>query len=139
MAFFQFVRFFEIPENTEGQSVQLGISPDKELIIELISGNALIPTGQFMNGTLQIIPPANADGSSRENGLYTIIANKAGAFTDALDFFPFSQQLHVFADPGTTVNIIINRFHGATGIGIVNLTMTGQILDAGTSGPSVDL
>jgi hypothetical protein len=126
MAFFQFVRFFEIPENTEGQSVQLGISPDKELIIELISGNALIPTGQFMNGTLQII-------------LYTIIANKAGAFTDALDFFPFSQQLHVFADPGTTVNIIINRFHGATGIGIVNLTMTGQILDAGTSGPSVDL
>jgi hypothetical protein len=145
VAFFQFFRGYQIAANDEGGSIEFTVPADKELIIEFISGDGNIPAGQAIYVVFQLISPPPPDGGTGgTTGIYFVPAQRVGSFDSESDIFVFSESMSVHADPGTRVFIVVQRLgitfptnFNTTGGG--NFTMTGQILDAGTSGISVNL
>jgi hypothetical protein len=135
MAFFQFSRGYQITANASGGSLEFTVSTDKELVIEFVSGDGNIPSGQVFFVVFRLIsPPPAAGGTSVTTGVYFIPVERAGSVSPSSDIFVFAQSMRVHVDPGTKVLI---TFPAGTGQG--NFTMTGQILDAGSSGTSVNL
>jgi hypothetical protein len=66
------------------------------------------------------------------NGAYFIPVQMTGLASPSSDIFVFAQSMRVHVDPGTKVSITL-----PAGTGQGNFTMTGQILDAGTSETTV--
>jgi hypothetical protein len=129
MAFFQFFRNYQVSADGSGASLEFTVPTNKELIIEFVSGSGNVLSGQIFFVVFQLV---SDDNTSKTTGVYFIPVQMAGAASPSSDIFVFAQSMRVHVDPGTKVLITL-----PAGTGQGSFTMTGQILDAGTSGTSV--
>lgn len=134
MAFFQFFRSYQIAENASSKNLEFTVPSQKELIIEFVSGSGSFPSGQIIFVAFQLISSSAQGDTGKPTGSYFIPVQRAGSGSLSTDIFVFAQSMRVHANPGTRVLI---TFPVENGEG--NFTMTGQILDAGSSGTSVNL
>jgi hypothetical protein len=95
----------------------------KRLVIEFISASGQVPLGQHVEswGVLTVAPPT---GGAQHELLVT--AQPPAVIGDAL--FRTSQQVRLYADPGTSVQTIIRRNSGA-GSATFLMTVSGHLVD----------
>ncbi len=84
-----------------GQNGFVSVPKDRRLVIEYLSGEGFLPSGQKM--LFGIICTVNGNSARHYFGTHTI-----GKF-GAPDYYWFSEQVKLYADPGTTVMLRADR------------------------------
>lgn len=106
-------------------SATFNVPKNQRLVIENISAHISIPLGQELSGGLQVSTVVN-----EVQGFHFIFVPETGASGD-FDDFNGGQQVRIYADPGTTVNIIAgkNDFTCPNNLcGTLDVTISGYLL-----------
>jgi hypothetical protein len=134
MAFFQIKRGLWVDEGQLEQRQEVMVPTSYELIMEFISGFVVLTAGELPGVSLELYAP---DQSSV--GTYYFPLSKVGTeVSQDRDGFILSQPIRVHADPGSKIVIVLQRI-GTAKVEVGDVTITGELLDAGSSGPSVAL
>jgi hypothetical protein len=125
---FQWFAFPQLPENTLGTSLDPILVPaDKRLVIEFVSATAIIQaTGQIAEVGLSTTVNSNV-------GNYRVPLNRTGTVTDlsgTQERFQGSQQMRVYADPGTQVQVSVGRTTPGSGIADFSVSISGYLVNA---------
>jgi hypothetical protein len=112
-----------LPNGTGGQNGFVAVPQGKRLVIEYASGEAFLPTGQ--KGLFSVITTLQGATTGTRHYLQTQPMGKFGA----PDYFRAGQVVRLYADPGTTVMLRIDR-DLATGDGLARMSISGYLLNA---------
>jgi hypothetical protein len=103
------------------EEMDIAVPAGKRLVIEFMSAQVRIPTGQFVTGEFA----TTVGGLSAVHYLAMTPQGKFGGG----DIFALSQPMEVSADPNTPVRIHMFR-SDVTGQGFVQLSVSGYLVDA---------
>jgi len=93
-----------IPPGQFTATDSLTVPAGKRLVIDFASETVNVPTGQHMWVRIR----TTTNGSTNEFTLTPSVVCLCGA--DNSDFLAGNQPLHLYADPGTTVSVVVNMF-----------------------------
>ncbi|MGB8910102.1 MAG: hypothetical protein WCC84_15260 [Candidatus Cybelea sp.] len=120
---FQAAVQIDLPNGTEGQNGFVAVPSGKRLVIEYVSGEAFLPTGQTC-----LFSVITTIGGASVGTSHYLVSYAMGNF-GAPDCFVAGQVVRLFADPGTTVMLRADR-DAASGAGIARMSLSGQLVDA---------
>lgn len=114
---------FEInlPVGTGGQNAGFQVPAGKRLVIEYVSGDALMPTGQKC--LFSIFTSLAGQPTGTRHLLETTTLGQFGASVS----FRASQVVRLYADPGTTVMLRADR-DVATGTAVARMSLSGHLV-----------
>jgi hypothetical protein len=107
-----------VPKNFAGQNGFFDVPKDKCLVIEYISGEAYMPTGQ--KALFGIITTAGGTEVRHYLGTHELAAFGAS------DYYWVSRPAHIYADPGTTVTLRADR-DADTGTATFRMSISGRL------------
>ena len=110
-----------LPNGTGGQNAAFQVPAGKRLVIEYVSGDAFMPTGQKC--LFSIFTSLAGQATGTQHVLETVALGKFGA----TDQFRTAQVVRLFADPGTTVMLRADR-DLATGTATARMSLSGQLV-----------
>lgn len=110
-----------LPAGTGGQNAFVQVPAGKRLVIEYVSGDALMPTGQKC--LLSVLTLLAGQTTATQHRLETVALGKFGA----TDHFRAAQVVRLYADPGTTVTLRADR-DLATGTATARMSLSGKLV-----------
>jgi hypothetical protein len=118
---FQVQTNFEIPGGTPGTRLVMATIPKHDrLVIKYFSCDADVPGGQFLGVSLT----TNGGGAAH----FSFLAAKLGTIPPTgEDVLIISQQVRIFADPTTNVELEIERSSSAGGV-LGSCTLAGELV-----------
>jgi hypothetical protein len=111
-----------LPTGTEGQNGFVNVPTGKRLIIEYVSGQAFLPTGQKALFSVIVSLQGQPTGTS-----HFLESTAVGAF-GGQDCFQCGRLVRLYADPGTIVMLRTDR-DSPTGAGNSRMTLSGHLVD----------
>ena len=118
---FQISLPLSLPNGTGGQNAAFQVPAGKRLVIEYVSGDALMPTGQKC--LFSIFTSLAGQATGTQHVLETVALGKFGA----TDQFRTAQVVRLYADPGTNVTLRADR-DLATGTATARMSLAGQLV-----------
>ncbi len=119
---FQAAVEIKLPNGFGGENGFVAVPKGKRLVIEYVSGEAFLPTGQ--KGLFSVIVSLQGQTTGTRHYLASTPMGKFGA----PDYFRAGQVVRLYADPGTTVMLRIDR-DIATGEGLARMSLSGHLVD----------
>jgi hypothetical protein len=110
-----------LPPGTEGQNGFVNVPAGKRLVIEYVSGQAFLPTGQ--KALFSVI--VSLQGQNIGTWHY-LESSAIGAF-GSQDCFQCGRMVRLYADPGTTVMLRTDRDSPA-GTGLSRMSLSGHFV-----------
>jgi hypothetical protein len=107
-----------VPPNFAGENGFFDVPKDKCLVIDYISGEAYMPTGQ--KALFGIITTGGGTQVRHYLGTHALTAFGAS------DYYWVSGPAHIYADPGTTVTLRADR-DAATGSATFRMSVSGHL------------
>jgi hypothetical protein len=111
-----------MPSGTEGQNGSVAVPAGKRLVIEYVSGEAFVPTGQ--KAVFSVITTIGGASTGMRHYLHT---DAMGSF-GAPDYFRAGQVVRLYADPGTGVMLRADR-DAATGDALARMSISGYFVN----------
>ena len=110
-----------LPAGTGGQNAFVQVPAGKRLVIEYVSGDALMPTGQKC--LFSVLTSLAGQTTATQHRLETGALGKFGA----PDLFRTAQVLRLYAVPGTTVTLRADR-DNTTGAATARMSLSGKLV-----------
>ena len=110
-----------MPNGTGGQNAGFQVPAGKRLVIEYVSGDASMPTGQKC--LFSIFTSLAGQTTGTRHVLETAALGKLGA----TDHFQTAQVVRLYADPGTAVTLRADR-DLATGTATARMSLSGHLI-----------
>ena len=111
-----------LPPSTEGQNGFVKVPTHKRLVIEYVSGQAFLPSGQKALFSVIVSLQGQPTGTS-----HYLESTAVGAF-GGQDCFQCGRPVRLYADGGTTVMLRTDR-DAPSGTGIARMTLSGHLID----------
>jgi hypothetical protein len=115
---FQATFSVNMPANTEGQNAGYNVPAGKRLIIEFVSFEAFVPTGQ--KASFSIFVQHQGEPNAIQHYLECIPNGGSGG----QDLFLCGRMVRLYADPGTQVMLRTDR-NAPTGTATARMTFSG--------------
>ena len=112
----------QLPPGTGGQNGSVTVPKGKRLVIEYVSGEAFLPTGQKC--LFSVITSLKGQTTGTRHYLESAPYGKFGA----PDYFRAAQLVRLYADPGTTVMLRADR-DLAGGDGLARMSLSGYLIN----------
>jgi len=119
---FQAAVEIRVPNGFGGENGSVTVPKGKRLVIEYVSGEAFLPTGQ--KGLFSVIVSLQGQAAGTRHYLESIPMGKFGA----PDYFRAGQVVRLYADQGTNVMLRIDR-DIAAGDGLARMSLSGHLVD----------
>lgn len=110
-----------LPPGTEGQNGFVTVPAGKRLVIEYVSGQAFLPTGQ--KALFSVIVSLQGQSTGTWHYLESTVVGPFGS----QDCFQCGRMVKLYADPGTTVMLRTDR-DSPTGTGLSRMTLSGHFV-----------
>ena len=110
-----------LPAGTEGQNGFVTVPAGKRLVIEYVSGQAFLPTGQ--KALFSVIVSLQGQATGTWHYLESTVVGPFGS----QDCFQCGRPVKLYADPGTTVMLRTDR-NSPTGAGLSRMTLSGHLV-----------
>lgn len=111
----------DLPPSTEGQNGFVTVPAGKRLVIEYVSGQAFLPSGQ--KALFSVIVSLQGQSTGTWHYLESTVVGPFGS----QDCFQCGRLVKLYADPGTTVMLRTDR-DSPTGTGISRMTLSGHLV-----------
>ena len=110
-----------LPPGTEGQNGFVTVPAGKRLVIEYVSAQAFLPSGQ--KGLFSVIVSLQGQATGTWHYLESTVVGPFGG----QDCFQCGRLVKLYADPGTTVMLRTDR-DSPTGSGLSRMTLSGHLV-----------
>jgi hypothetical protein len=111
-----------LPDGTGGQNGFVTVPAQKRLVIEYVSGEAFMPTGQKC-----VFSVITTIGGASTGARHYLDSDAMGKF-GAPDYFRAGQVVRLYADPKTTVMLRADR-DLAVGSATARMSISGHLID----------
>jgi hypothetical protein len=111
-----------LPAGTEGQNGFVTVPNGKRLVIEYVSGQAFLPSGQ--KALFSVIVSLQGQSTGTWHYLESTVVGPFGS----QDCFQCGRMVKLYADAGTTVMLRTDR-DSPTGAGLSRMTLSGHLLN----------
>jgi hypothetical protein len=112
-----------LPAGTEGQNGFVTVPADRRLVIDYVSGEGFVPSGQKC--VFSVITSLNGAASGTTHYLRSVQMGPFGG----KDLSQTGELVRLYADPGTTVMLRADR-DAPAGDGLARMTLSGHLIPA---------
>ena len=112
-----------LPAGTEGQNGFVTLPAGKRLVIEYVSGQAFLPSGQkaLFSGIVSL--------RGRSTGRWHYLESSTTGRFGSQDCFRYGRMVKLYADAGVTVMLRTDRDSPA-GAGLLRMTLSGHLISS---------